>query len=86
MENINIETTVYPVEYIVNRLYSKYSNISSIYPNGVNVQLDPCEDCNTNYTLTDKQLEDYSKTNLFVFNSLLYEGNYVKTMFENNKN
>ena len=87
MEDINIQTTIYPVEYIVNRLYGSYSTIDSVYPNGVNVQIEPCENCNNvQYTLTDKQLEDDSSTDLFVFNSLLYEGKYVSTMFESNKN
>ena len=87
MEGINIYTTIYPITYITERLYGDYSNIESIYPNGVNVQLEKCEECdNLLYTLTDKQLSDYSKTDLFIFNSLLYEGEYVKPMFENNKN
>lgn len=87
MEGINIRTTIYPITYVTERLYGEYSNISSIYPNGVNIQLEKCEECdNLLYTLTDKQLTDYSKTNLFIFNSLLYEGEYVKPMFENNKN
>ena len=38
-----------------------------------------------NVILTEKQLNDYSKTDLFVFNSLLYEGNYVEEMFKTNK-
>lgn len=87
MENINIYTTIYPITYITERLYGEYSNIESIYPNGVNVQLENCEQCsNLLYTLTDKQLSDYSKTDLFIFNSLLYEGKYVEPMFKNNKN
>lgn len=87
MEGINIRTTIYPITYLTERLYGEYSNISSIYPNGVNIQLEKCEECdNLLYTLTDKQLTDYSKTDLFIFNSLLYEGEYVKPMFENNKN
>lgn len=87
MENIIIHTTVYPIEYITSRLYGDYADISSIYPNGVNVQLEKCNDCTYElYTLTDKQLTDYSKTDLFIFNSLLHEGSYVKTMFNNNKN
>lgn len=87
MEGINIYTTIYPITYITERLYGEYSNIESIYPNGVNIQLEKCDECNNLlYTLTDKQLTDYSKTDLFIFNSLLYEGEYVKPMFEKNKN
>lgn len=87
MEDITLYTTIYPIEYITNRLYGNYSTINSIYPNGVNVQLEKCNDCTYElYTLTDKQLSDYSKTDLFIFNSLLHEGSYVKPMFNNNKN
>ena len=86
MEDITIYTTVYPVEYITKKLYSNYGTIKSIYPNGVSIQLDPCTECsNLNYTLTDQQLIDYSNSNLFIFNSLLYEGSYAEAMFKNNK-
>lgn len=85
MENIHIYTTIYPIEYITNRLYGNYSKIESIYPDGVNIQLDKNNIDNNLYTLTEKQLSDYSKTDLFIFNSLLYEGNYVKEMRESNK-
>jgi len=85
MENINIYTTIYPIEYITNRLYGDYSTITSIYPNGVNIQLEKCENCTyEKYTLTDKQLTDYSQTDLFIFHSLLHEGTYVKQMSSNN--
>ena len=87
MEDITIHTTIYPIEYITNRLYEEYATIESIYPSGVNIQLEKCENCTfEQYTLTDKQLADYSQTDLFIFNSLLHEGNYVKTMFNENKN
>lgn len=85
MEDIKIYTTIYPIEFITNRLYSEYSTIESIYPKGVNVQLEDCDECDL-YTLTDKQISDYSKTDLFIFNSLLYESNYVRPMLEQNKN
>ncbi len=85
MEGIKIYTTTYPIEYITNRLYGNYSEVLSIYPNGVNIQLDSTNIDNNLYTLTDKQLKDYSNSDLFIFNSLLYESNYVETMFNNNK-
>ena len=85
MEDIKIYTTIYPIEFITNRLYSEYSTIESIYPKGVNIQLENCNDCKL-YTLTDKQISDYSKGDLFIFNSLLYESNYVRPMLEQNKN
>ena len=86
MEGIDIYTTIYPIQMVTERLYGEYSNVESIYPNGVNVQLKDCENCdNLLYTLTEKQLSDYSQADLFIFNSLLYESNYIKPMFSNNK-
>ena len=54
MENITIYTTVYPLEFVVRSLYGEYSEIESIYPSGVNIQLEPCKDNCTNdlYTLS----------------------------------
>lgn len=86
MEDINIYTTIYPIEYITERLYGNYSEIKSIYPNGVNIQLNRNDINNNLYTLTEKQLSDYSKSDLFIFNSLLYEGNYVEEMLKSNNN
>lgn len=77
MEDIDIYTTVYPIEYIVNRLYGKYGNVTSIYPDGV---------IPTEYELTRKQVKDYSTADLFIFNGLVDEKNYVTDFFEYNKN
>lgn len=76
MEDITIYTSVYPIEYITTRLYGDNAEINSIYPNGIIVD---------KYTLTEKQLEDYSKSDLFIFNGLSEEKNYIKPMFDNNK-
>ncbi len=77
LEDITIYTTVYPFEYITNRLYGEHSTIYSIYPDGS----DP-----TKYKLTDKQIKDYSKASLFIFNGLSEEKEYVAPMLKNNKN
>ena len=77
MEDITIYTTNYPTEYITKRLYGEFSTIKSIYPDGVNINA---------YKLTDKQIEDYSKSNLFIFNGLCNEKDYVEPMREINKN
>ena len=58
MENINIITTIYPVEYITNYIYGNNSNITSIYPDDI--------DTNT-YKLTDKQYSDGSNKDLFIY-------------------
>jgi len=77
MEDISIYTSVYPIEYIVNRLYGEHAEINSIYPDGIIVD---------KYTLTDKQLEDYGKADLFIFNGLSVEKDYIKPMFDSNRN
>lgn len=77
MEDITIYTTNYPTEYITKRLYGSYSTVKSIYPTGTNIN---------NYTLTDKQIKDYSKADLFIFNGLSNEKKYVEKMRRNNKN
>lgn len=77
LEDITIYTSVYPIEYIVDTLYGKNSTIYSIYPDGVNIN---------NYSLTNKQVKDYSKGNMFIFNGLSDEKDYVTSMFNYNKN
>ena len=76
MEDITIYTTTYPIEYVVNRLYDKHSNIKSIYPNGIDVN---------NYEVTDILLKEYSNTDMFIFNGQSKEKNYVRTMRKNTK-
>lgn len=77
MEDITIYTTTYPIEYVVNRLYGKHSNIKSIYPNGINVN---------DYEVTNVLLKEYSNTDMFIFNGQSNEKDYVKTMRKNTKN
>ena len=76
MEDITIYTTNYPTEYITRRLYGDYSTINSIYPDGVNIN---------NYKLTEKQTQDYSSADLFIFNGLSNEKDYVEPMRKINK-
>ena len=75
MEDITIYTSVYPVEYITNRLYGENSTISSIYPDGIVYSL---------YSLNDKQIKDYSDADLFVFNGMSNEKDYLKPMLKDN--
>lgn len=58
MENINIITTVYPLEYIMNKLYKDHAVINSIYPDGIDTK---------NYEFRPKQLDDFSKKDLFIY-------------------
>lgn len=76
MDNIKIYTTNYPTEYITTRLYGEHADIQSIYPNGVNID---------NYKLTNKQISDYSSSDLYIFNGLNEnEKSYVTKMREKN--
>jgi zinc transport system substrate-binding protein len=77
MDDINIYTSVYPIEYITNKLYGTHSTIYSIYPNGIDVN---------DYKLTDKQISDYSNSNLFVYNGISKENKYAVSMLNKNKN
>ena len=78
MEGIDIYTTIYPIEYITTRLYGTNSTIYSIYPNGVDPENYP--------SLSQKQIEDFSKANLYIFNGLTNEKDYVVPFFEKNNN
>ncbi len=62
MEDIDIVVTNYPNEYIVSKLYGEHSNISSIYPDGVNIE---------DYKITSKTKKDISKKELFVYTGLI---------------
>ncbi len=73
MEDITIYTTTYPIEYITNRLYGNHSDIKSIYPNEI-------------IKLSDKLINDYSESDLFVYNGLSNEKDYAVRMLNNNKN
>ena len=77
MEDINIYTTSYPIEYITNSLYGTHSKVKSIYPRGV---------INKEYNLTDIEIKNYSKGNLFIFDGLTKEQGYINTMLSNNRN
>ena len=77
MDNINITTSVYPIEYVVNSLYGNHSTISSIYPKD--------DEVNT-FKVTNVLLEQYSDTDLFIFNGISDEKNYVDKLNKINKN
>ena len=77
MEDITIYTTIYPIKYLLDSLYGDNATINSIYPSGVDT---------ADYELSDKKLEEYSKTDLFVFNSLDKDRDYAVKMINKNKN
>ena len=77
MEDILIYTSAYPIKYITEELYGKNATIESIYPTGIVIN---------KYNLTDKQLEDYSDCDLFIFNGLNTEKDYVTKFIKYPKN
>ena len=62
MEEISINTTVYPITFIANSLYNQNASINSIYPNGVNFD---------KFKLTEKQTEKYAKADIFIYGAII---------------
>lgn len=77
MEDISIYTTTYPIHYLITSLYEEHSKVYSIYPTGVMLN---------EYKLSDRKLEEYSKSDLFVFNSLDKDRDYAVEMINLNEN
>lgn len=76
MDDISIYTTSYPIYYLMEAIYGYNSEVDSIYPNGVNIDT---------YKLTEKKIEEYSKTDLFVYNGLGNEKNIAASFTNKNK-
>ena len=77
LESIDIYTTTYPVNYLINYLYGENSKIYSIYPSDVNFK---------EYQLSEKKINEFAKSSLFVFNSQDIDRNYAVSMLNENKN
>jgi len=76
MEDIDVITSIYPIEYVTNRLYGESSTVSSIYPKGIEQK---------DYEITDKQIKDFSKKDLFIYNGLDIEREYATKFLNENK-
>ena len=75
MENIDIITTNYALEFVTRYLYGDNSLVTSIYPDGVDID---------NYTFTEKQIKDYSKKDLFIYMGNTNDSNQAVTFLNNN--
>lgn len=75
LEGIEIVTTVYPLEYVTNYLYGEHSIINSIYPDGTDT---------TNYELSKKQINDFGKKELFIYNRLSSDKELAVQFLNNN--
>lgn len=76
MENIKIVTSSYPIEYVVQELYGEHSTVTSIYPK---------DDETINFEVTDVLLEQYNDNDLFIFNGISKEKEYLNKLLEKNK-
>ena len=76
MENINIITTIYPLEYSTNYLYGQSSTVNSIYPDDTNVD---------EYKMTDKQIKDNSEKDLFIYMGLTDDSDIAVELINNNR-
>ncbi len=76
MEDIDVYTTTYPINYLIDYLYGSHATIHSIYPSGVNFK---------EYELSDKKMAEFAKSDLFVFNSQDIERDYAIKMINENK-
>ncbi len=74
-DGLHIITTVYPINYILEEIYST-ENLNSIYPEGTDIN---------NYTLTNKQLKEYSKNDIFIYNGLSHELDIAKNLINENR-
>ena len=75
MDDIKIVTSVYPIEYVVKTLYGDHSTVVSIYPHDSNIY---------DFKVTKVLLKDYSNNDLFIFNGLTEEKDFVKSMKKHN--
>ncbi len=76
LEGIEIITTTYPVEFVTNYLYGEHSIVNSIYPDGIDT---------SSYSLSEKQLNDYSKKKLFIYNRITNDKDIALKFLERNE-
>lgn len=77
MEDIDIITTSYPLEFIVKTLYGDHALIKSIFPDSTDTYT---------YELNDKAIDTYSKEDLFVYVSFGRDKDIAVKLLNKNKN
>lgn len=77
LEGIEIVTTVYPIEFVTNYIYGEHSIVNSIYPDGIDT---------STYKLNEKQLSDYSKKKLFIYNRITGDKDIAIEFLDRNSN
>ena len=77
LEDVEIYTTVYPIEYLTKQLYGYNSDVKSIYPADADL---------SKYKVTNKQKETYAEGALFVYNGLGDEKEIARDLLNKNRN
>ena len=69
-----VYTTLYPIEFAANYLYSEYSNVASVYPNGAD----------QSFEVTDKKKKAYSSADIFIYSGVANEATLARDLLNNN--
>lgn len=75
MQDIEIITTSYPLEYVVNYLYGDNSKVESIYPDGSDAK---------NVKFNAKQLKDFSNKDLYAYLGKVKKQSDIAVELKNN--
>ena len=70
-----IYTTVYPIEYATDAIYGDESDVASVYPDGADYKT---------FVLTEKMLNNFSKSDKFIYNGLSKEGLIARDLINKN--
>lgn len=77
-DGATIYSTVYPITYLMEKLYGEYSTVDSIYPKDSIIE---------EYSLTDKQIKNYANdSDIFVYLGLTDEKTIAKDFVNENSN
>ncbi len=68
-------TTMYPIEYATNELYSYYAKVQSVYPNGAT----------NKYEVTQKKKEIYANSEIFIYAGIANEAYLARDMININQ-
>ena len=75
MEDIDIITTSYPLEFVVKKLYGEHSVVKSIFPDGQDTY---------NYELNSKAIKNFSGEDLFVYIGFGRDKDIAVNLLKNN--
>lgn len=75
--NVKAYATLYPIEFATKYMYSEFGDISNIYPSGANIET---------YTLSDKQKDIYSNSDMFIYAGVTKEVKLAVDFLNTNSN